>query len=226
MKKLLSAGLLTVALTLGLHGAGAAQSKAADYSGKWELDKNQNSDLPPSLESYTLSVTQDAKQLSVEADIQGELGRRGGPGGGGGRRGGAGRPEGGRSGGGFPGGGGPGGGGERPKGMAVGMALRMGAQKATYALDGKETVVQLESREGGDGQPPFPGGTITLKANLKKNGKLELQSSRRIETPEGERTITTKDVWELSDNGKTLTVNRSFETPRGSEEVKLIFTRQ
>jgi hypothetical protein len=244
MKKLLATGLFTVALTLGLYGPCAAQSKATDFSGAWALDKSKTSDLPPKLESYTLTVTQDAQQLTIETDLKGEIGTRGGPGGqGGGRRGagggfpggsgpgggGGGSPEGGPGGGGPGGGGGvPGGGGfSLPKDVIIGMALRMTTPKATYTLDGKQTTHQMEARESASGQPPQPGGSLALKASWKKGGRvLELQSTRKFKTPEGERNMTNKDRWELSEDGQTLTVKRIVDMPTGMEEFKLIFTKQ
>jgi hypothetical protein len=215
----------------------------------WVLDKNKTSDLPPTLESYTMTVKQDAQHLTAETDLKGEIGMRGGPGGqGGGRRGGGGGfPGGGPGGGGFPGGG-PGGGGvpggapggggfpgggpggdsfSLPKDVIMGMALRMTLPKATYALDGKETTHEIEAREGAEGRPSQPGASLALKASWKKGGKiLELQSTRKFKTPEGDRSMTNKDRWELSEDGQTLTVKRTLDMPTGVEEVKLVFTRQ
>jgi hypothetical protein len=240
MKKLLAMSLCAVALAICVYGHCAAQSKTTDFSGAWELDKSKTADLPSTLESYTMTVTQDAQQITVENNLQGEIGPRGGMGQrGAGRRGGGGGgfPGGGGGfpgggGGGFPGGG-PGGGGPpgggmgggMPKEMVMGMALRMAPPKVTYSLDGKETTVEMEGRE--DGRTP-PGGSLAVKANWKNNGKvLELQSTRKINTPDGdERSMTGKDRWELSNDGQTLTVKRSVETPMGSNEVKLVFNKQ
>jgi hypothetical protein len=113
-----------------------------------------------------------------------------------------------------------------PKEAVMGMALRMATPKATYTLDGQETVVRMETREGSDGRQPQPGGSLALKASWKKSGKaLELQSTRKFDTPEGERKTTSKDYWELSGDGQTLTVKRAIDTPMGEEEVKLVFTK-
>ena len=225
MKKLLTTSLLTVALTLGLYGVRAAQSKTTDFSGAWTLDKSRTSDLPPTLESYTLTVTQDAQQLTVETDLQGEIVVRGGPGGpGGGRGGGGGRSGGGFPGGiGFPGGGGMGGG--IPKDRVMAMALQTAPPKVAYTLDGKGTVLRMEECEGGSGQP---GGTLTVKARWKNGGRiLELQSTRQLKTPDGnERSMTSKDRWELSEDGMTLTVKRAIDMPMGAKEAKLVFTKQ
>jgi hypothetical protein len=232
MRKILAASLLTAALMIGIYGGCAAQSKPTDFSGKWALDKSRTSDLPPSLESYAMNVTQDAEQLTIETDLQGDLGMRGRPGGiggpGGRRRGEGGAPGGGGQGGGFPGRRGSGGGGfSLPKDAVVGMALRMAPPKAVYSLDGKDTLQQVEARESDAGRPHQSGGSIAFKANWKKGGRtLELQSNRKFETPEGERSMTSKDRWELSEDGNTLTVQRTIDMPMGVEEVKLVFTKQ
>jgi hypothetical protein len=68
MRKILAASLVAVTLMIGSYGVCAAQSKTTDFSGKWALDKGRTSDLPPSLESYTMTVTQDAEQLTIETD--------------------------------------------------------------------------------------------------------------------------------------------------------------
>lgn len=246
MRKSFFAGAFVFALLGALHGGGQAQDKPKDLSGTWVLDKTKTSDLPPTLESYTLSVEQTQEQLIVATQLRGEIPRRvmgrgpGGQGGPGGGRGGGGFPGGGAGGpggGGIPGGsaGGPGGGGfpgggggfSIPKDAVMGMALQMGVQQATYQLDGKETVVELEPRQGGEGQPQQPGGSLVLKASWKKNGKvLELQSTRKINLPDGERSITSKDRWELSEDGQTLTVKRSVEMPMGTQEARLVFSKQ
>jgi hypothetical protein len=88
----------------------------------------------------------------------------------------------------------------------------------TYTLDGKETKIQQETQMGA-----IP---VTLKANLEKDGKLKLNSSRTISTQMGEFTITTKETWSLSDDGKTLTVKRDMETPRGTNSSEMVFTKK
>jgi hypothetical protein len=41
----------------------------------------------------------------------------------------------------------------------------------------------------------------------------------------GDVTTTTKEKWELSADGKTLTVNVERSTPRGDESATKVFTR-
>ena len=86
----------------------------------------------------------------------------------------------------------------------------------TYSLDGKETKAQ----SGGQGRK------ITLKAKFEKDGKLKLSSSRSFETPNGEISITTKETWSLSEDGKTLNVKRDMETPRGTNSSEMVFMKK
>jgi hypothetical protein len=39
-------------------------------------------------------------------------------------------------------------------------------------------------------------------------------------------TITSTEHWELADGGKTLKVHRTSESPRGTQETKLTFTKK
>jgi hypothetical protein len=86
-----------------------------------------------------------------------------------------------------------------------------------YSLDGKETKVEQETSMG-----KFP---VTYKANLEKGGKLNLSSSRTISGQMGEMTITTKETWQLSEDGKVLTIKRETETPRGAQSSEMVFTK-
>lgn len=87
----------------------------------------------------------------------------------------------------------------------------------TYMLDGKETTVQQETAMGAQ--------TVKLTAKI-DDGKLKLVSSRTFNTQMGEITMTTKDVWTLSEDGKTLTVKRDSETPRGTNSSEMIFSKK
>ena len=80
----------------------------------------------------------------------------------------------------------------------------------TYSLDGKET----------------KAGEITRKAKVENDGKLKLNSSRSFDTPNGAISITTRDTWSLSADGKTLTVKRDTETPRGTNSFEMVFTKK
>jgi hypothetical protein len=219
----------TLALVL-LAGVSIASSTPANFSGTWVLDKNKSDGLPPqwqNIESYTMVVTQDDKQLTVENKIAGGAragGEQNGASGVGGRRqgggqaGGQGSGQGGGQRGGIDGGrreggfGGQGGG----RGGRGGMGMGMGT--ATYKLDGSET--KIESAGG-------RGGGATLKALWKDSGKvLELTNTRSFNLQGSEMTRTTKDRWELADGGKTLKVKRTIDGPQGTQESTLVFNKQ
>lgn len=87
----------------------------------------------------------------------------------------------------------------------------------TYSLDGKETVVEIEG----------PNGKLPIKYTGKiEAGKANLSSVRSFNGPMGDVTITSKDVWTLSADGKTLTVNRSTNSPRGDSSSTMVFVKQ
>ena len=108
------------------------------------------------------------------------------------------------------------GGGQGRGGMGRG-GFGGGDSTTVYSLDGKETKVEQETPMG-----KFP---VTYKANLEKGGKLNLSSSRTVNGPNGEMTITTKETWQLSEDGKTLTVKRETESPRGTQSSEMVFTK-
>ena len=88
MKRMLMLGSVCAVL-LALAVAAAAQSKGADFSGTWTLDK-ANSKLPQMmaerLQGGTWTIKQDAAQLTREQKL--DMAEGTGPGGGGGGRGG------------------------------------------------------------------------------------------------------------------------------------------
>ncbi len=87
----------------------------------------------------------------------------------------------------------------------------------TYSLDGKETVVEIE---GPNGKMP-----IKYKGSVEA-GKANLSSTRSLSGPMGDVTVTTKDTWTLSADGKTLTVVRDQTTPRGNSTSTMVFAKK
>lgn len=212
MKKSLIGCTLALVLMVLMVGVSIASSTPANFSGTWVLDKNKSESLGrlQNVESYTMVVTQDDKQLTVENKIaraaradgeqNGTNGENGTPRkpGGMGRR-----PD---------GSGGQGGG----RGGRGGMGMGMGT--ATYKLDGSETKVE----SAGD-----RGGAATLKAQWKDGGKvLELTNARSFNVQGNDMTRTVKDRWELSDGGKTLKVKRSVDGSQAAQESTLVFYKQ
>ena len=196
MRKLLYAFGLTSALVFAL----AAHAAAPNFAGTWTLDKSKSQCLNQRLqnaESVTWNFTQTDKEITIDEKLTG-----GGPGGGPG-----GPPAGGAPAGGPPGGG-PGGGGGR--GMGGGM---MGPR--TFNLDGSETTGDMGR------------GKFARKATLATDGKtLELVSKVTFQTQDGnEVTTTSTDKLTLSADGKSLTVVRHSESPRGPQDSTLVFNK-
>lgn len=105
---------------------------------------------------------------------------------------------------------GGGGGGQGRGGFGGGDAV------TKYTLDGSETIVEMDS----------PMGKVPVKFTGKADGgKLILNSSRTMNGQMGEITITTKETWELSSDGKTLTINTERNTPRGTDSTTRVFNK-
>ncbi len=109
--------------------------------------------------------------------------------------------------------GGPGGGGGRGGGRGGGFG--MGGGQLTVKLDGSETTAESER------------GKTTTKAKWINEGKtLEITSVTSGEFNGNAFTMTATEQWELSADGKTLTVKRKTETRRGPSESTWVFTKK
>lgn len=90
----------------------------------------------------------------------------------------------------------------------------MGPERTTtYYLDGRESTNaamrgEMKSTSTWDG------------AQLVTNGSATMQ------TPNGERTITVKEVRTLGKDGKTMTVTTTTDTPMGARTQKRVFDKQ
>ncbi len=179
-----------------------AQTKT-NFSGTWELDK-ANSKLDErqakSIESQTLTITQTDKEFTVDVKTK----RMPPP-----EMNGGDKPKPPTDGAAIP----PPGGGRgegQGRGMGGGRGGMMGGgmdATTTYSLDGKETTMQQESQMG---QMP-----VTLKAKFDKES-LKVSRSSTFNGPMGEMTISNKETYTLSADGKTLVVKRESESQRGS----------
>jgi hypothetical protein len=108
----------------------------------------------------------------------------------------------------------PGGG----RGMGRGFGgFGIGDGSTTYSLDGSELKVEMD---GPNGKMP-----VIHKGTQESNGSLKLSTSRTFTGPMGEMTMTTKETWSLSADGKTLTIDRENTTPRGNQTSKLVFIK-
>ena len=113
-----------------------------------------------------------------------------------------------------PNGGGGGGGGGFGGGGGMG---RGGDGSATYTLDGKETKMDVAG-PGGNTIPVTMSGKID-------SGKLMLSRSSTFNGPNGMVSTSSKETWELSSDGKTLTVNTERTSPRGTDSTTKVFSK-
>jgi hypothetical protein len=90
----------------------------------------------------------------------------------------------------------------------------MGPERTmTYNLDGGESTNQM--------------GRGEMKSTSKWDGAtLVTEGSSTFDTPNGQRTMTMKEVRELSKDGKTLTVTTTNESPMGTRTRKSVFDKQ
>ena len=88
----------------------------------------------------------------------------------------------------------------------------------TYSLEGKETKASVS-----DG---VLTGTQTHKASLEADGRLNLSSVRRYDSQGEEIIVTVRETWELADEGKTLKIALSIETPSETKNSEMIFTKK
>jgi hypothetical protein len=106
-------------------------------------------------------------------------------------------------------GGAPGGGG----GQGGGRGMGMGGPR-TFNLDGTETATENER------------GKTVRKATVSADGKtIELSSKSTFQGPNGEMSLTSNDKLVLSADGKSLTVTRHSESPRGAQDSTLVFNK-
>lgn len=95
------------------------------------------------------------------------------------------------------------------------MAIFFTVNDATYNLNGEE--VKVETKQG----------LVRVKAKPDKSGKsLQFTTIRRMKTPNsGEMEITTREVWKLSEDGKSLKLQRIIETPNARDEIIMMLAR-
>jgi hypothetical protein len=180
-----------------------AQAAAPNFAGTWTLDKSKSQGLSQRIQgadSVQWVITQTDKELTIEEKVTG--GQMGGGGG---------APAGAAPAGAPPAGGPPAGGGGGGQGGGRGMG--MGGPR-TYNLDGSEVT-------GDTGR-----GKFVRKATLSSDGKtLEMTSTSTFQSPNGEVTTTSTDKMSLSADGKTLTVVRHSESPRGPQDSTYVFNK-
>ena len=102
-------------------------------------------------------------------------------------------------------------------GGRMGGGFGGGDDNVTYTLDGKEVKTEVDGRMG-----KMP---VTRSAKI-SGGKLQISSSRTFTGQNGEMTMTNKEKWELSSDGKTLTINAERSGMRGAESTTKVFNKK
>ncbi|HRH40965.1 MAG TPA: hypothetical protein PKY82_04920 [Pyrinomonadaceae bacterium] len=111
---------------------------------------------------------------------------------------------------------GGGGGGGQGGGQGRGGFGGGGDGTATYKLDGSEVLTERET----------PNGKIPTKTTAKiDGGKLNISASTTFNGPNGEMTTTSKTTWELSADGKTLTVKSTRMTQNGEMTTETVYNK-
>jgi len=87
------------------------------------------------------------------------------------------------------------------------------SNESLYTTDGKENLNKMRG----------PAGEQESKSTTRWNGKT-LETKRTIEA-QG-MSIGIDDAWELSADGKVLTVMRQLKTPQGDFSTKTVFNKQ
>lgn len=90
-----------------------------------------------------------------------------------------------------------------------------------YNLDGTETKTETSIRG--------PGGLMSvptlLKAVVKDEGRLSITITRDISMPDRTFKAVTTEDWQLSADGKSLTIHKVDDTPRGKMESDMVFVK-
>ncbi len=234
MKKFLFAILALLAFAVWMTFVEAKEpSRPHNFSGNWVLNFGQTKNPPDGLQGYELVAKQDERQLKVETTLEGDLqgtpstpnpvgypggsGRRAGMGGGVGLPGGIGIGMGIPVALGIPRGGG---GRSRPGGSSQGnvAAYELYPQSVIYKLDGGEGGAQLRD----------PGQTnVTSKAERAKGGELlKLSLVGKGDSSQKQSKVQITEQWKLSEDGKSLKVDRTVKSPEGSGTVHLVFLKK
>jgi hypothetical protein len=99
------------------------------------------------------------------------------------------------------------------------MAIFFTPNEATYNLSGEEVKVEIK-------QGDKVTGLARIKTKLDKSGnQIQFTNIRRMNTLKGDIEITTREVWKLSRDGKSLRFERTVETPTARDEIVLVLIK-
>jgi hypothetical protein len=98
------------------------------------------------------------------------------------------------------------------KQVRVGGGMGDFTTEMKYTTDGKESVNKIET----------PNGALEIKTTMNWEGKaLIVKSKFNIQGMD----MTSEGHWELSEDGKTLTMNDKLSTPQGDFEMSQVFDK-
>jgi len=103
---------------------------------------------------------------------------------------------------------------QTPTDLTIETQAGANPQKATYSLDGKESV-NAGAR-----------GSETKTKTRWDGSTLITEGSRKMNTPDGEIAIELKEARSLSADGNTMTVQQTTKGPRGEQTRKTIFNKK
>ncbi|HKR00834.1 MAG TPA: hypothetical protein VJT09_09175 [Pyrinomonadaceae bacterium] len=93
----------------------------------------------------------------------------------------------------------------------------LSGDEVSYKLDGSKAKAQMGGRMPGE---------ATIYLEQKEDGKVVLHVLRELNFQGNAVTITITESWELMDNGKTLKAKRTVESPRGTQEMEMVYTKK
>ena len=222
-----SAMLCILCSVLFLAGSARAQSKVAQFTGYWTLDRektNTSKDFPERLKDFKMLVGEDQNRLMVKSQVEGAVEVRlqnQAPADSGVVASTASRTT-------------------TPTQNGV-MATTAGSNSVssglkdnyggtlalyftppeiTYDLTGQE--IKIEPRPGDK-----VNRTTRIRAKIDKDGKtLQLTTFRHMKGPAGDVEITCRETWRISEDGKSLKFYKTVESPTYRDEITMVMTKK
>jgi hypothetical protein len=94
------------------------------------------------------------------------------------------------------------------------MALYFTINDITYKPDGKEEKIET------------PQGMVRIKAKPDKGGNsMQFTIIRRMKMKTGEIEVITREEWKLSEDGKSLRLHRTVQTPDVRDEITMFLSK-
>ena len=191
-----------------------AQDQTSAFAGDWVLDRgktNTQKDFPEKLKNYKMTVSGTASSLKVKNQIEGNVEIK-----------------------------------------AAGQGARTPVTESASMLGTRQTATDTSSANTGTGKINYggtmaifftpneavynvngeevkietPQGLVRVRAKPDKSGKsMQFTIIRRMKTQTGEMEVIAREVWKLSEDGKSLKLLRTVETPGARDEITMILNK-